>query len=80
MSAFDYCSWSVCVCSSQRSLLHDHIMLCRRVCVDCMPVTALKTTGALLYVTRGIEMCLLYYPFAPFQLRVVYLIIQLIAP
>lgn len=51
-------------CSSLRVCLHDHTKLCRCVCVDCMPVTALKTTGALLYVTLGIEMCHLYYPLA----------------
>lgn len=41
-----------------------------------MPVIVLKTTGALLCVTLGIEMCHLHYPFAPSQLRVVYLIIK----
>lgn len=44
-----------------------------------MPVTALKATGALFYVTLGIETCHLYYPFARSQLRVVYSSTKLIS-
>lgn len=44
-----------------------------------MPVTALKATGALLYVTLGIGTCHLYYPFVRSQLIVVYSSTKLIS-